>query len=145
MSTAALSLDLIDRNGEPVQCPLPKARTTTIYFMRSADCLACRIHLDELICEVDELRRIGSEIVVVIPEGIDKAGELFDAVCAPFPVATSFVSFAAVGLQKKFFGRILQSGTILLDNEGRVIYARRATLAALSLPMSGLKKVIAAS
>lgn len=143
MTTNLLSpTNLVDHEGKDVDSFLRAGRFTIVYFMRTADCPACRKHVGDLLAAAPDFDTHQTDIVVVVPDGVDAAAELHKHLSLTFPVLTSATFHDAVGLQEKVFGKIRQSGVFLIDDTGKVLYQHAATLPPLSMKMSALTAAV---
>ncbi|NIH86474.1 redoxin domain-containing protein [Amycolatopsis granulosa] len=98
-----------------------------LYFMRSTSCPVCQRHVRDL-AERDDLT--GVRVLVVVPEDRAEAAAWKARRRIPFPVLTSprGTPHEMVGLNRKLFGSMQQSGSVLIDGEGIVRHAHGATL-----------------
>lgn len=120
-----------DLLSESLRAQLPPSRVgirrRVLYFMRAVDCVICRGHVARLAEIVPRLEGLGADVTIFAPA----AGARFSAswiAQQPFPVLLVEGAHAAAGLGRAFFGRLQQSGTIVVDQDGRVLLARRASL-----------------
>jgi peroxiredoxin len=124
-------LSLRDADGRPVtQESLADGRPLVLYFMRTADCAVCKRHVRQLAAQHDELERRGVRVAVVVPDGTEKAAALKARLSTPFPILSGQESaaHAAVGLGRGLFGRLQQSGTIVVDADGIVRHVTSSTV-----------------
>ncbi len=101
------------------------ARRRVLYFMRTADCAVCRGHVRRLAALAPELRALGADVVVIAPAAAAAAPSIAGQ---PFPVLLVDGLHAAAGLSRALFGKVQQSGTVLVDGAGVVRLVRRATI-----------------
>ncbi len=128
-------LTLTDADGRAV----PDARLlspglTVLYFLRSASCPACLGHARRLAAAKDD-GRLGADVVLVTPGGAAEAASVRSAVArrsssGRLPQGVSVVAsgdaHARVGLDTTLM--LQHSGTLLVDDQRRVRYARTATI-----------------
>lgn len=76
-----------------------------------------------------KLLSYGATVLIIGPGLPSDASALATRLEVPFPVLADEDgrTYAAYGLRKVMFNTVLQSGTILIDREGVIRYARRAT------------------
>ena len=83
-------------------------------------------------------------MIVAIPQPIDEAAAWKKERQLEYRVVTGRAGtpHEAVGLTKKMFGAIQQSGSVLIDRGGRVRHAHSATIPVASYDKKGLVKAI---
>ncbi|WP_181772088.1 peroxiredoxin family protein [Amycolatopsis pittospori] len=116
-----------------------------LYFMRSTTCPVCNGHVKDLVGRAGEWEAAGVRVLVAVPEGRAEA-EVWRAKRAlPFQVVTgrSGTPHEAVGLVKKVFGALQQSGSLLIDREGVVRHAHAATLPINGYDRRGIERAVA--
>jgi len=99
-----------------------------IYFMRSASCPVCNRHVQDLIRSRDDLT--GTTILIALPTDRREAAAWKTKRQIPFPVVVGRqgTPHEMVGLTRKVFGSMQQSGSVLIDAEGIVRHAHGATM-----------------
>lgn len=117
-------LDL-QQGGRPFRRQ-PGAKGQLLYFMRGSDCPVCRAHVKRLIALAPQLEAKGLSILVIVPPG-DTESAVTHSLKPTFPVVQGTAAHSVIGLQRKFFSLIQQSGTVIHDAEGRVVHVRSAT------------------
>jgi peroxiredoxin len=126
----APSLSLVTTVGQPVALDDSTATTGTfIYFMRALSCAQCNAAVAKLAKERATFADAGVRVIVAVPEDRDAAAQWKAKKNVPFEVVTgkSGTAHEEVGLMKKVFGLVQQSGNLLLDAEGVVRYAHAST------------------
>lgn len=115
-----------------------------LYFARSTSCPVCNLHLRDLTGRAGELAAAGVKVLVVVPEGRDEAAAWQAKRALPFPVVTGRRGspHEAVGLLKKVFGALQQSGSLLIDRNGVIRHAHAATMPVSSYDRKGIAKAI---
>ena len=108
-----------------------------IYFMRSTSCPVCNRHVQDLIRRRDELAADNVRVLVAVPEDRRAAAEWKAKRQIPFPVLTGRRStpHEMIGLSRKVFGSLQQSGSVIVDSQGVIRHAHGATL-----PTSGYRR-----
>ncbi|WP_433424613.1 peroxiredoxin family protein [Microtetraspora malaysiensis] len=108
-----------------------------IYFMRSTSCPVCNRHVQDLIRRRDELAADNVRVLVAVPEDRQAAAEWKAKRQIPFLVLTGRHSnpHEMIGLSRKVFGSLQQSGSILIDSQGIIRHAHGATM-----PTSGYQR-----
>ncbi|WP_414943591.1 peroxiredoxin family protein [Amycolatopsis sp. cmx-11-32] len=95
-----------------------------LYFMRSTTCPVCNSHVRDL------AKLAGVRVLVAVPEGRVEAAAWRAKRGLSLQVVTgrSGSPHEAVGLTKKVFGSLQQSGSLLVDRDGVVRHAHSATM-----------------
>ena len=99
-----------------------------LYFMRSADCPLCGLHVRKLEGRAADFAAADIAITVVVPDSLAGAREVGERVSAPFTVVYGNGAHAEVGLQRVLFNGLQQSGTIVVDGAGTILRRRFASL-----------------
>jgi len=131
VGTPAPDLDLIDTSGERLRLlDAVGERGLVVFFMRTTTCPICNAHVRELVARADEFAERGIAVLVVVPEGRVEAARWASRRGIPLTVVTggSASAHEQVGLTRRVFGSMQQSGTLLLDAAGVVRYAQSSTL-----------------
>ncbi|MEV8634448.1 peroxiredoxin family protein [Streptosporangium sp. NPDC051023] len=114
-----------------------------LYFLRSTSCPVCNQHVRGLAKIGEELAAADAQVLLVVPEDRETAAAWKAKHRIPFTVLTgrSGTPHETIGLSRKIFGSMQQSGSILIDSQGIVRHAHGATM-----PTNGLnrKAIIAA-
>jgi peroxiredoxin len=127
MDTTTLLLSL--KNGtEEFNIPASLNRGTVLYFIRASNCAQCNRHTRELEKLLPEIESHNLDVIVIVPEDADAAYRLKERNNLTLQVMTgNDTAHALAGLDKKFLGIIQQSGTVVIDRAGTVLYKRIAT------------------
>ncbi|MEV0198322.1 peroxiredoxin family protein [Nonomuraea sp. NPDC050691] len=102
-----------------------------IYFMRSTTCPVCNWHVQDLVRRRDELAAGDVRVLVAVPEDRETAAEWKARRRIPFPVLVGRgggTPHEMIGLNRKAFGALQQSGTVLIDSQGVIRHAHGATM-----------------
>ncbi|MFC5833853.1 peroxiredoxin family protein [Nonomuraea insulae] len=101
-----------------------------VYFMRSASCPVCNRHVQDLIRRRDEFAAGNVRVLVAVPEDRRAAAEWKARRQIPFPVLIGRGStpHEVIGLSRKVFGSMQQSGSVLIDSQGIVRHVHGATM-----------------
>ena len=121
-------LSLVDSSGAPVSLsdfPGP----VYLYFMRALSCAQCNAHVRNMAQKAADFESKGVRVVVAVPATVEEAAAWRDKKHVPFPVVvgTGGTAHEEVGLMRKVFGAIQQSGGVLFDHDGVVRYAHAST------------------
>ncbi len=129
-----LTLTTADGTAIP-DADLLSSGPTVLYFLRSASCPACLGHARRLVAAKDEGRLGAAGVVLVTPGGAAEATSVRSAVArrstsGRLPQGVSVVAsgdaHARVGLDTTLM--LQHSGTLVVDDQRRVRYARTATI-----------------
>lgn len=134
---ASLETDLMTQhdehtngNGSSPIVSLAQQRTrghVAIYFMRAFHCLPCRAHARRLAAARARFYSYGVVPLIIGPGSPSDAESLASRLQIPYPVLADETGrvAAAYGFRKVLFNTVLQSGTVLIDKDGVIRYARR--------------------
>ncbi|WP_436497157.1 peroxiredoxin family protein [Actinokineospora sp. HUAS TT18] len=139
----APQLVLEDTEGQTVSLSDYQGRhAVLIYFMRSTSCPVCNWHIRDL---VKEFAASDIRVLIAVPEDRETAAAWKAKRQVPYPVLTSRTDspHGMVGLGRRVFGALQQSGSILIDREGLIRHAHSATLPTSGYDKSGITKAIA--
>ncbi|MEV0145772.1 MULTISPECIES: redoxin domain-containing protein [unclassified Nonomuraea] len=140
LETGSPAPDLVleDTDGRTVRLSDHRGgHAVLIYFMRSTSCAICNRHVQDLVRCRDELAADDVQVFVAVPEGRQEAAAWKARRRIPFPVLVGRrdTPHEMIGLSRKVFGSLQQSGSILVDSRGIVRHAHGATM-----PTSGYDK-----
>lgn len=141
----APDLVLEDTTGQPWRLSHHRGvHNVLLYFMRSTSCPICNRHVRDLIARRDEFDADNVHIAIVVPEDRDAGQAWKTRRGIPFPVLSGAAtpSYETVGLARKIFGSMQQSGTLLVDRDGIVRHAHGATLPLNSYDKKGLAAAV---
>ncbi|WP_280424173.1 peroxiredoxin family protein [Nocardia carnea] len=115
-----------------------------LYFMRSTSCPICNRHVRDLVAQQFGFDDDNIHVAIVIPEGREAGLAWKTRRGIPFPVLSAGTArpYESIGLTRKGFGSIQQSGTVLVDLDGIVRHAHGATLPLNSYDKKGLAAAI---
>ncbi|WP_431970762.1 peroxiredoxin family protein [Nocardia sp. bgisy134] len=116
------------------------AHSALLYFMRSTSCPMCNRHVRDLIAHRNEFDAADVRVLVMVPEGRDAglAWQTDNGIPFPVLVGPAGTPHEAVGLTRKVFGSMQQSGTLLVDPDGIIRHAHGATLPTSSYDKKGI-------
>ncbi|MEV0391404.1 peroxiredoxin family protein [Nonomuraea sp. NPDC050643] len=117
-----------------------------IYFMRATSCPICNRHVQDLIRRRDELAAADVLVFVAVPEERQEAAAWKTRRQIPFPVLTGrhATPHEVIGLSRKVFGSLQQSGSVLIDSQGIVRHAHGATLPTSAYDRTGITAAVQA-
>ncbi|MGW5721850.1 peroxiredoxin family protein [Amycolatopsis sp. NPDC003865] len=143
--SAAPAMVLEDTSGQTVRIADHQG-AVLLYFMRSTSCPVCNRHVQDLVGSGDEWAAAGVRVLIVVPEDREEAASWKAKRRIPFPVLTGRRDnpHEMVGLSRKVFGSVQQSGSVLIDDRGVIRHAHGATLPTNSYDKKGITAAIAA-
>jgi peroxiredoxin len=144
-STPALALD--DTDGSPVELEsLHGKQNVFIYFMRALSCAQCNAAVQNMAKNSADFDAADVTVLIAVPEEPADAAAWKAKKNIPFPVVVgkAGTAHAEVGLLRKVFGAIQQSGSILLDKNGVVRYTHVSTNPGASYNRTEVATAIAA-
>jgi peroxiredoxin len=127
-STPTLALDDVD--GSPVAiADFTGKNNVFIYFMRALSCAQCNAAVQNMAKNRADFDAANVQVLIAVPEDPADAAVWKVKKNIPFPVVVgrAGTAHAEVGLLRKVFGAIQQSGSILLDKDGVVRYTHVST------------------
>lgn len=128
---STLDLTLEDTDGNTVAISDYRGRSSIfLYFMRALSCAQCNAHVQSLVKNRELFESAGATIIIAVPEGRDEATAWKRTKALPFAVVTGQAGspHESVGLLRKVFGAVQQSGSILVDRNGVVRYSHVSTV-----------------
>ncbi|MCP2292373.1 peroxiredoxin family protein [Nocardia amikacinitolerans] len=137
----APELALEDTAGQPWRLSdLRGAHSALLYFMRSTSCPICNRHVRDLVARRDQFAADDVRVLIVVPEARDAGLAWKTDHGIPFPVlvGSAGTPHESVGLTRKIFGSMRQSGTVLVDTDGIIRHAHGATLPVNSYDKKGI-------
>jgi peroxiredoxin len=138
---------LEDTTGQTVRLSdYQDKQAVLLFFVRSTSCPVCNRHVRDLVNRGDELAADNVRVLVAVPEDRETAATWKAKHQIPFPVLTGRGEgpHEMIGLGKKVFGSMQQSGSILIDTHGIIRHAHGATLPTSSYDKKGVTAAIAA-
>jgi len=147
VGTPAPVLTLEDSDGSAVRLADFRGTSSVLmYFMRTTTCAICNGHVRDLVARSAEFSARGVTVLVVVPEGRAEAAAWKTDNKIPFTVVTgeSGTPHESVGLNKKVFGALQQSGSMLVDVDGVIRHSHAATLPPRAYDKKGLAAALEA-
>jgi peroxiredoxin len=125
----APTLSLVDTTGQSVTFDNGSTGGTFVYFMRALSCAQCNAAVAKITKGRAAFDAAGVRVIVAVPEDREAAAAWKAKKNVPFEVVVgqSGTAHEEVGLLKKVFGLLQQSGNILLDQNGVVRYTHVST------------------
>jgi peroxiredoxin len=145
--TKAPLLTLEDTDGNVVRLADFRGKAAVLlYFMRTTTCPACNQHVKDLVARAAEFDRLGVTVLIAVPEGRADAAAWKAESDVPYVVVTGErgTPHESVGLTRKVFGAVQQSGSILVDRDGVVRHAHGATVPTRAYDKAGIATALSA-
>jgi peroxiredoxin len=136
---------LEDTTGRPVHVKDYRGKDNVLlFFMRSTSCPVCNRHVTDLTRRSADLAADQVQVLVAVPEGREQAAAWQARRGLPFPVVTGRqgTPHEAIGLTRKVFGALQQSGSVLIDLDGIIRHAHSATMPVSSYDKRGITQAI---
>ncbi len=130
IGSLAPDFKLIATNGQEIALSDFRGKSNVIvFFIRETTCYQCRTHVMHLGRMYDQFREAGTEIIVILGEGPEKAREYADGIGLPFPILCD-PDRAVYHLYEleKYFLLFQRTASLVVDKQGLVRYLKRTTL-----------------
>lgn len=144
--TPAPEMVLEDTTGQTVCLSDYQGRhAVLLFFVRSTSCPVCNRHVRDLVNRGEELAADNVHVLLAVPEDREKAAAWKAKHRIPFPVLTGGDDspHEMIGLGRKVFGSMQQSGSILVDIRDIIRHAHGATMPVSSYDRKGITAAIA--
>ncbi|WP_026412804.1 peroxiredoxin family protein [Actinomadura oligospora] len=136
---------LEDTDGRATRLAALEAdRAALVFFMRSTSCPVCNRHVQDLVRSRDTFAADGVQVFIAVPEdrAVARAWKAKRGVPFPVLVGRGGVPHESVGLSKKMFGSMRQSGSVLIDAQGVVRHAHGSTMPITAYDKKGITAAI---
>jgi peroxiredoxin len=140
-------LHLEDTDGHSLSIADYKGKKNVlVYFMRALSCAQCNAHVQSFIKNQAEFDEAGVEIIVAVPEDLKDAAVWKAKKNIPYTVVAGAAGtpHESVGLLRKVFGTLQQSGSVLFDSNGVVTYTQVSTIPTTSYNKAEIGAALAA-
>jgi peroxiredoxin len=140
-------LHLEDTDGKTVAISDFRGKDNVlVYFMRALSCAQCNAHVQSFVKNHGEFDAADVTIIVAVPEDLRDAAAWKARKGIPYTVVSgaSGTPHESVGLLRKVFGTLQQSGTVLFDSRGVVTYTEVSTIPTTSYNRANLGAALAA-
>jgi peroxiredoxin len=144
-STPDLKLEDTDGNTVSI-ADFTGKENVLIYFMRALSCAQCNAHVQSFAKNQSEFDAANVEIIVAVPEDLKDAADWKARKNIPYTVVAgaSGTPHESVGLLRKVFGTLQQSGSVLFDSTGKVTYTHVSTVPTTSYNKAEIGAALAA-
>jgi peroxiredoxin len=131
---------------QTITIPADLRQTTLVYFMRTASCPVCLQNVRQLQKLLPELQADQIAVMVVVPDSLEAAGAVKQKNGLTMPVLYgNGDAHALAGFDKKMFGTVQQSGSLVVDPTGEILYQKISTNPMQSFRKADLEAVLAAN
>jgi peroxiredoxin len=144
---SAPDLKLEDTDGNAVTISDFKGKNNVlIYFMRALSCAQCNAHVQSFVANQAEFDESVVKIIIAVPEDLKDAAAWKSKKKIPYTVVggAAGTPHESVGLLRKVFGALQQSGTVLFDSNGIVAYTQVSTVPTTSYNRTEIGAALAA-
>lgn len=117
-------------NGEEISLTDFRGKQNVIvFFIRETTCPQCRTHVAHLGRMYSQFREAGTEVIVILGEGEEKAREYAESIGLPFPILCD-PDRAVYHLYEleKYFLLFQRTASLIVDKDGIVRYLKRTTV-----------------
>ena len=130
IGSLAPDFKLLATNGQNVSLTDFRGKNNVIvFFIRETTCPQCRTHVAQLGRMYEQFKEAGTEVIVILGEGMEKAREYADGVGLPFPILCD-PDRAVYSLYEleKYFLLFQRTASLVVDKDGIVRYLKRTTV-----------------
>jgi len=117
-------------NGDEISLKNFRSKANVVvFFIRETTCPQCRTHVAQLGRMYEQFREAGTEVIVILGEGMEKAKEYANSTGLPFPILCD-PDRAVYHLYEleKYFLLFQRTASLVVDKEGIVRYLKRTTV-----------------
>jgi peroxiredoxin len=117
-----------------------------VYFMRALSCAQCNAHVQSFVKNQAVFDAANVKIIVAVPEDLKDAAAWKARKNIPYTVVAGAAGtpHESVGLLRKVFGTLQQSGSVLFDSNGTVTYVQVSTIPTTSYNKAEIDAALAA-
>ncbi|MBN8656429.1 MAG: peroxiredoxin family protein [Anaerolineae bacterium] len=130
IGSLAPDFKLLATNGQEFSLTDFRGKSNVIvFFIRETTCPQCRTHVAQLGRMYEQFKEAGTEVIVILGEGMEKAKEYADGIGLPFPILCD-PDRAVYNLYEleKYFLLFQRTASLVVDKTGIVRYLKRTTV-----------------
>ncbi len=130
IGSIAPDFKLLATNGQEISlAAFRKKQNVIVFFIRETTCPQCRTHVAHLGRMYEQFKEAGTEVVVILGEGVEKAKEYAEEIGLPFPILCD-PDRAVYHLYEleKYFLLFQRTASLVVDKDGIVRYLKRTTV-----------------
>ena len=104
-------------------------KNVIVFFIRETNCPQCRTHVAHLGRMYEQFKEAGTEVIVILGEGMEKAREYADGIGLPFPILCD-PDRAVYNLYEleQYFLLFQRTASLVVYKDGIVRYLKRTTV-----------------
>lgn len=129
IGSLAPDFSLLATNGQQVSLTSFRGKQNVIvFFIRETTCPQCRTHVAQLGRMYEQFKEAGTEVIVILGEGLEKSKEYAEGIGLPFPILCD-PDRAVYNLYEleKYFLLFQRTASLIVDKDGIVRYLKRTT------------------
>lgn len=130
IGSLAPDFKLLATNGQEISLTDFRGKKNVVmFFIRETTCPQCRTHVAHLGQLYNQFRDAGTEVIVILGEGMEKAKQYADGINLPFPILCD-PDRAIYHLYEleKYFLLFQRTASLVVDMHGIVRYLKRTTV-----------------
>ncbi|HNO95224.1 MAG TPA: peroxiredoxin family protein [Anaerolineales bacterium] len=130
IGSLAPDFKLTATNGQSVSLGNFRGKSNVIvFFIRETTCPQCRTHVAQLGKMYEQFKEAGTEVIVILGEGMDNAKDYANGIGLPFPILCD-PDRAVYSLYEleKYFLLFQRTASLVVDKDGIVRYLKRTTV-----------------
>ncbi|MCL4270771.1 MAG: redoxin domain-containing protein [Anaerolineales bacterium] len=130
IGSLAPDFKLLATNGQEISLTDFRGKKNVVmFFIRETTCPQCRTHVAHLGQLYNQFRDAGTEVIVILGEGMEKAKQYADGINLPFPILCD-PDRAIYHLYEleKYFLLFQRTASLVVDTHGIVRYLKRTTV-----------------
>ena len=130
IGSLAPDFKLLATNGQNVSLTDFRGKNNVIvFFIRETTCPQCRTHVAQLGRMYEQFKEAGTEVIVILGEGMEKARAYADGVGLPFPIhCDPDRAVNSLYELEKYFLLFQRTASLVVDKDGIVRYLKRTTV-----------------
>ena len=130
IGSLAPDFKLTATNGQSISLGNFRGKSNVIvFFIRETTCPQCRTHVAQLGKMYEQFKEAGTEVIVILGEGMDNAKDYANGIGLPFPILCD-PDRAVYSLYEleKYFLLFQRTASLVVDKDGIVRYLKRTTV-----------------
>ncbi|MCC7117898.1 MAG: redoxin domain-containing protein [Anaerolineales bacterium] len=117
-------------NGQEITLTNFRGKSNVVvFFIRETYCIQCRIHAAHLGKLYQQFQEAGTEVIVILGEGVEKSKKFAESLKRPFPVLADPDRRVYLLYElEKYFSLFQRTASLVVDKAGIVRYLKRTTV-----------------
>ncbi|MCC6259232.1 MAG: peroxiredoxin family protein [Anaerolineales bacterium] len=130
IGSLAPNFSLTATNGQEITLADFRGKSNVIvFFVRETSCIQCRIHVAHLGKLYQQFQAAGTEIIVILGEGVEKSRKFAESLKLPFPILADPDRRVYLLYElEKYFSLFQRTASLVVDQSGIVRYLKRTTI-----------------